>query len=368
MFASIGRRLPRAFCQINGYLSCHRVFGSSHKRLWSRGTRGERQFSIARDEPEVINRAETAIVRPILTLRPEKLSEVGQEIIDLSGCHTTRFNIFSANQASNGETNLKSGKHIVRNVRYRCRDKHRTCIIDPFPEDTRGFLYYYLPADQPAISGEVRFRICDDVTRFDEGRDLLSSIGKPWCIPLHKIIRHKSCEGFSPLLIDDGFLDEDLVDDVKKLSLLYPTGMHRTLYSITQPFILNIGLSTQDLTLFTRKSVAIVRIANLFTDRRGDFKDHRIPYIGHVKARFELSTLPEHSNLGPTLVLRFLEIIEPIQCVLEGYDGYIAPPSSGSLLSKRKPAAKKKYQPWSYPLNKRPHGEDFLSFIEHSRR
>lgn len=49
--------------------------------------------------------------------------------------------------------------------------------------------------------------------------------------------------------------------------------------------------------------------------------------------RFERSTLPDHKDTR-TVVLRFLKIITPVQCVIPLYDGYIAWPKEGELYQK----------------------------------
>ena len=47
-------------------------------------------------------------------------------------------------------------------------------------------------------------------------------------------------------------------------------------------------------------------------------------------ARFERSTLPGHKGTR-TVVLRFLKIITPVECVIPLYDGYIVQPKEGDL-------------------------------------
>ena len=47
-------------------------------------------------------------------------------------------------------------------------------------------------------------------------------------------------------------------------------------------------------------------------------------------ARLERSTLQEHNGTR-TIVLRFLKIITPVECVIPSYDGYIRCPQEGEL-------------------------------------
>ena len=50
-------------------------------------------------------------------------------------------------------------------------------------------------------------------------------------------------------------------------------------------------------------------------------------------ARFERSTLPEHKYTR-NIVLRFLKIITPVECVIPSYGGYINCPREGELYQK----------------------------------
>jgi hypothetical protein len=52
-------------------------------------------------------------------------------------------------------------------------------------------------------------------------------------------------------------------------------------------------------------------------------------------ARFERSTLPEHNGTR-TVLLRFLKIITPINCVIPQYDNYVRLPKEGELLQQKR--------------------------------
>jgi hypothetical protein len=55
--------------------------------------------------------------------------------------------------------------------------------------------------------------------------------------------------------------------------------------------------------------------------------------VGSIKVRFELSNLPEHKELGPTLVIRVLDVVEPITIDPLYYGKTIPPvPVLGTLL------------------------------------
>ena len=67
-------------------------------------------------------------------------------------------------------------------------------------------------------------------------------------------------------------------------------------------------------------------------------------------ARFERSTLPEHSGTR-TVVLRFLKIITPVKCVIPDYDGHICCPKEGELFQKS--GHKDRQKVWSVNIDKR---------------
>ena len=69
-------------------------------------------------------------------------------------------------------------------------------------------------------------------------------------------------------------------------------------------------------------------------------------------ARFERSTLPDHKGTR-TVVLRFLKIITPVQCVMPFYDRYIAWPKEGELYQRVPyPSTKSNQQVWSANIDK----------------
>ena len=69
--------------------------------------------------------------------------------------------------------------------------------------------------------------------------------------------------------------------------------------------------------------------------------------------RFERSTLPEHKGTR-TVVLRFLKIITPVDCVIPLYDGYLCWPKEGELLQKYilKKFPKSDIKVWSFDIDK----------------
>ncbi|KAF8200348.1 hypothetical protein BJ912DRAFT_628924 [Pholiota molesta] len=123
---------------------------------------GTRRLSTSIEKPRKTHR-ETRVLR---TLRPERLSTVGQEILDLSGKNSATLHFLT--------------KHPCPAVKLRYASKHTAPWYNSFPENTRGFLYYHHSPNMPKLSGSVHFRICDSPELFDSGRDLLSLKGDAW--------------------------------------------------------------------------------------------------------------------------------------------------------------------------------------------
>ena len=77
--------------------------------------------------------------------------------------------------------------------------------------------------------------------------------------------------------------------------------------------------------------------------------DYSHKLLGSALARFELSTLPEHKGTR-TILLRFLKIMTPVECVLPHYDDYICWPKEGELY--RKKIIINRVPEWSFNIDK----------------
>lgn len=117
----------------------------------------------------------------------------------------------------------------------------------PWPESTRGYLYYHLLPGLPPETASVRFRLLkwptDDFVR--AGKDLKDPQGYPWNIPLTYIARCKIYSPFLQLLMDQGLLSESTLE-----LLMHNGGMnykhaHSRRKSIVcafgQPFLLDLS-------------------------------------------------------------------------------------------------------------------------------
>lgn len=119
-----------------------------------------------------------------------------------------------------------------------------------FPEHARGFLYYYLPPNGPALSGQLRFRVTgkNDPALFSSGEDLLRSDHLPWRTPIVPISFRKSYQALRRRLLDDGLVSEDLLRVASSLppdAKMINVGSTRMVHAFGQPFLLNFGQTNQ---------------------------------------------------------------------------------------------------------------------------
>jgi len=154
-------------------------------------------------------------MRPLNTLNSERLVHMGQEVFDIS-------------------------RYVKANI---CHGD-LNCSIDytsrfPFPPGAKGFFYYHQPPALPPMAGEMRFRICGDTSQFAYRRDLEVESGRPWNIPLINIVKVGNYKVIRDLLLDEGFVDHELVADtenMKSVSGSRGKGRAIALYDIDQPF------------------------------------------------------------------------------------------------------------------------------------
>ncbi|KDR82904.1 hypothetical protein GALMADRAFT_238550 [Galerina marginata CBS 339.88] len=281
---------------------------------------------------------------------------MGQEIVDLSAKCNPHLNLVgvTGNSTRMGHpTNYSS--HMHQAVKFRCISAKGHL---PFPENTKGVFYYHEGFGQSKLSGGLRFRLCDRLAEFSEGQDLESTLGEPWAIDLYNICRYRSYTLLRNFLVQEGLVDEDLVSDLQKIPSTNFRGV-RWIYSIDQAVVLNLQQTRFSFALLTSKALKTVTIYRPVTDVCTNTRFN--PYKGLVRVRFELSTLPEHTAIGPTLVMRCLDLLTPVECVSKAYDNFLQRPEPGQLFLRRQRDGN--YRPWAYPLKNRAHGEAIKDFL-----
>ncbi|KAF9475382.1 hypothetical protein BDN70DRAFT_996477 [Pholiota conissans] len=215
----------------------------------------------------------------------------------------------------------------------------------PFPPKTRGYLYYHVSPGHSELAGSIRFRLCESPEDFEGGRDPLAPSGQPWGYTLLELATRPVREVFLPLMLAEGFVDEETISDLAKLRS--PQEHHRSpfLFSLAQPFVTNLAFMKANVRILTRKKLTQVDLkpstsAQFMVSYNG--KPQWIsPLTGSVKLRLELSTLPEHVSLGPTLVLRVLEIVEPITMDPNFTGRVVVLPEPGTIVYRMKRGKKR---------------------------
>ncbi|KAF8200139.1 hypothetical protein BJ912DRAFT_622850 [Pholiota molesta] len=275
---------------------------------------GTRMLATSKGTPAV-RRPYVSPVYKLRTLCPERLEAVGQEAIDLSG------------KVEPYVRTLIDGPQL-RCV-YECEYPGGRRIRTPFPEGTKGVFYYYSPAEGPELDAGVRFRICESAAEFKRGRDLLGTHGDVWGPKVLELVKHKEHEAFLALSRAEQLISEALIADIDKLDISRRVGLYQV--HLSDPFYLDLGQRKCHITYVTRaKVVQLVFPRKAFAVGTGG---NLFPLTGIIKVQFELSNLREHKKLGPTLVIRVLDVINPI-AVLPGYDTVPLPPMPvpGTLL------------------------------------
>ncbi|PPR00190.1 hypothetical protein CVT26_009042 [Gymnopilus dilepis] len=296
-------------------------------------------------------------LREIKTLDPSKMSQMGQQVFDISGFITACFQILSSSSQK---------KKSAVQVRFKHR-KHG--IQQTFPSGSIGSLYYYRPAPpMPDIAGGLRFRSMPHIDAFLDGKDLLHPDGSPWQVPLCKLARSSFWEPVRSKLLEESLVDSTVLADLIGLKMSIKGG-HRYLYSLDQPFELDMSAGTFCKTLISRSiacqfvwDVTDISFITVGERQRNDPS----PYTGRIRVRFELKTLPDST---PALVVRVLDVLTPVECHQPNLD-WIKRPTPGELLSRiRKrtnvPLANLSdddFRPISYDLQNRKCGKDIAKF------
>ncbi|KDR67033.1 hypothetical protein GALMADRAFT_1133402 [Galerina marginata CBS 339.88] len=189
--------------------------------------------------------------RLVVTLRPEKMEAVNQDVADIAGRKKPIF---------------------------RCMP-HKGIIGMAIPTTTAespvGVLYYY---DQCDLSGGLRFRLCHSVANFGDGRDLEVDVGEPWHVPLYSLIRTKHWQPIRALLLNERLVDQGLVSDIMRLPSLRRAMCSRILHTIGQPFLMDLQQKTTTFVLMNRKHMYSFALQGLLHDRASKCQ----PYEGSL--------------------------------------------------------------------------------------
>ena len=170
--------------------------------------------------------------------------------------------------------------------------------------------------------------------------------GETWSRPLFVLPKY-----YIPLyekLREELFVPDDLNTALSTFPDRFPRyrGHSQFLYSLNDTFILTFSIGRQSFIVITEQGTMFLQPNSLFgvesAGKRhlpytGELLSLDFPrllvlneFVGSALVRFERSTIPDHKGTR-TVVLRFLKIITPVECVIPHYAGKIVQPEEGEL-------------------------------------
>ena len=224
-----------------------------------------------------------------------------------------------------------------------------------FPPNTRGFLYYHTPPKAPPLVGEIRFRLANNLAKFNDGEDLLNPNKAPWSIPLYALANRPSRSILRDKLLRDGLISQTTLDQwaKEKLSLLYTPYQlalpnRPVLYYLCQPFYQRFNTCHTGFYVATKEEIGMCTMYSYMRDHHFREGACAFPYGGelyrcllfeNVKLIFFIffyagSGLVRLEPYNDRLAMRVLKILEPVQDLIEGYDGRIHRPKEGELVQR----------------------------------
>jgi hypothetical protein len=158
---------------------------------------------------------------------------------------------------------------IVPRISYSSYAKNGSRFLQPYPPDTKGFLYYARLRGRPRIAGELRFRVTssDNPAYFACGSDLLGTTGQPWSRPLFVL------PAYYPAVYEKLREDKLVPDDLHAILSGFPKRLlvysrSQCIFTLNDPFIIDFAQRSQLLFVVTEKGMENLQILALFSDKR----------------------------------------------------------------------------------------------------
>ncbi|KAJ7458474.1 hypothetical protein FB451DRAFT_1273222 [Mycena latifolia] len=311
----------------------HRVRGSVLFKLWGFSRVSFRHYTVKVGEESAHRRvrplAHTATV--ISTVTPSLLKT--SDYLDLSqkGSLSIRFPVC---RTPSGEPGLRYSRDEVG--------------LFPFPDHTRGFLYYHADPHATPLEGSIRFRLTADnsPSSFPGGEDLVSASGFPWQVTLAQVACTRNYSWIADQLVHENLVTREQLSRFHNLfdqrTFIYPQFL---LFRLDSTFLVDFS-NAVTLTAIGER-VHKVKMSALFAVRE---RDQIYPWTGSALARFESSTLPKYAGRR-VLHMRFLKIVKPVACSVDSQRcrGRIIRPEEGQLHTVshygRPP------EPWAYDID-----------------
>ncbi|TFK48075.1 hypothetical protein OE88DRAFT_601140 [Heliocybe sulcata] len=225
----------------------------------------------------------------------------------------------------------------------------------PFPDGTKGFLYWHLPPAAPVFTGEIRFRITasSDPTTFSRGEDLRLPNQKIWKIPLSQIIHRKTrrkYEVFQRALLEEGLVTQKTVDIGPAIVKGLKNAKGHTIWRFGQSFEVIPQKAVTKFMVPTSSSIERMKLRHLFHPERMKVA----PFTGRILVQFERSTLPEHAGTR-SVVLRIVQILQYAKSKNQDIGVAVPEPKEGDLVMKlrRGSEGQEEWIPWSVDVDKK---------------
>lgn len=201
----------------------------------------------------------------MLTLNEKKLSSSEYFPRDISGTYDVSYTVQTRHTYLQGI----AIRYITLGRRY-----------VPFPENTRGFLYYKGPEPgNPDFSGSLRFRVISErgPKSFEEGVDLKLPTGGVWQIHLYTALRTVRHSGLVMKLMEEGLVTSSVVEKLRAMPPILLQGTSQILYNLEDPFVARLH-TVESLVFMSDEGAESGQIMPLFFDPRKLIGRH--PYIG----------------------------------------------------------------------------------------
>lgn len=201
----------------------------------------------------------------MLTLNPEKLSLSENYPRDISGTYDVSYTV-------------RTRSTYLRGISIRYTTLGRRYI--PFPQNTRGFLYYQAPTPgYPDFSGSLRFRLIPESgpQSFEDGEDLKLPSGIVWQIYLYTALKTVRHAGLIFKLLEEGLVTPSVVEKLRLMPPILLRGASQILYKLEDPFIARLHCK-ESLVVMSEKGIDSGQIMPMFSDPRKVYNRH--PYKG----------------------------------------------------------------------------------------
>lgn len=204
------------------------------------------------------------------------MESMGQQVYDVSRLQSANYSFYSTT-ASQEDTPFilyyklsrraytSEKKAFASPSTWKPGNSRRRPIA--FPANTKGTLYFNRQPGRPEIAADLRFRICESVDKFQEGKDLASRSNEPWAISLFNICWLHKWKPVRSHLLQEGLLDEYLASDIMSLPLIGEENK-KWMYTIHDPLIINLHAPSCRVGLMTRKTVKQIDLRQAIHDTR----------------------------------------------------------------------------------------------------